>query len=82
MGDEIRGPRIHRPAASAHWEYEHHWGKSFGDSTTLHVRRTVDGPLTISYGEESIEIRADLVAQVARMVAAAAAWQDEQESDR
>lgn len=71
-----RGPRIHRAPATAAWEYDHRWGKSFGDSTTLYVRRTDGGSLSIAYGSESIEIREALVPVLAEMVAAAAAWTD------
>lgn len=74
---KIKGPRVHRAAASATWEYEHHWGTSLGDSTTLYVRRTDGGSLSIAYGNESIEIREALVAQLAEMVAAAASWTDD-----
>lgn len=76
MPDQIRGPRVHRPAASATWEFEHRWGSMIGDSTTLRVTRNDGGALTIGYGREEIEIRRDLVAKVAEMVAAAAEWTD------
>lgn len=73
----IINQRIHRPAASATWEHEHRWGTSFGDTTTLRVDRTHDGPIRIRYGTDSIEIRKDLVSVLADMVAAAADWSDE-----
>lgn len=73
----IINPRVHRPPSRATWAHEHRWGRGFGDSTTLYVDRIDDGPLTIRYGNESVEIREELVAVVADMVAAAAAWTDE-----
>ncbi len=73
----IINQRIHRPAASARWEHEHRWGPQLGDSTTLRVARTDDGPISIEYGNDSISIRKDLVPVLADMVAAAAAWTDE-----
>lgn len=73
---DVRGPRVHRPAASATWEYEHRWGSSFGDSTRLSVTRTDGGGMRLAYGQESIEIREELVERVAEMVASAAAWSD------
>lgn len=76
MGD-TRGPHVHRPAASAVWEFEHNWGPGFGDSTTFSVARIDGGGMTLRYGKEKFEVRRDLVAQVAEMVAAAAAWSDE-----
>jgi hypothetical protein len=67
---------VHRPAASRTWEHTHKWGSSFGDSTDLRVTRTDGGPLRIAYGRESIEIREELVAVLAEMVATAAEWSD------
>ena len=72
----IVNKQVHRPAASATWTHAHRWGTSFGDSTDLRVTRTDGGPLRISYGKESIEIRKALVGVLADMVAAAAAWSD------
>ena len=79
---DIRGPRVHRPAASATWEYEHSWGPSLGDSTRLSVTRTDGGGMRVAYGKESIEIREELVERVAEMVAAAAAWTDGSHPER
>ena len=72
----IVNKHVTRPAPTATWEHIHHWGSSFGDSTTLRVARTDGGPLRISYGKEAIEIRGSLVAVLADMVTAAAAWTD------
>lgn len=72
----IRGPRVHRPAASATWEHSHKWGPNFGDNTDLRVTRTDGGRLSIGYGRESVEIRAELVPILAEMVTQAAAWSD------
>lgn len=77
---DIKGPRVLRQAPSATWEYEHRWGTLLSDTTTLRVTRVRDGRLTISYGKDSIDIRETLVPKVAAMVAAAAAWRDEQEA--
>ncbi len=71
---EIKGPRVHRAAATATWEHGYRWGSGLGDTTTLYVRRTDGGSLSIDYGSKSIEIREALVAQLAEMVAAAASW--------
>lgn len=73
--EQIR-KEVHRPAASATWRHTHRWGTSLGDSTDLRVTRTDGGGLTITYGRESIEIRAALVGVLAEMVAAAAEWSD------
>lgn len=73
----IINSRVHRPPASATWQHQHRWGTGLGDSTTLYVDRTDGGPLTIRYGTESIEIRAELVPVLADMIAAAAVWTDE-----
>lgn len=73
---EIQGPRIHRSPAVAAWEHAHRWGTGLGDTTTMRVSRVNDGAMTITYGSESVEIRGALVAQLAEMVAAAAAWTD------
>lgn len=72
----IRPPRVHRPAASATWEYEHRWGTGLGDTSTLYVDRRDGGSLTIRYHSDSIEVREELVQVLAEMVAAAAAWTD------
>ncbi|UUW88376.1 hypothetical protein [Pimelobacter simplex] len=74
----IINSRVHRPPASATWQHEHRWGPAFGDSTTLSVVRTDGGPMRIRYGNESVELRAELVPVFVEMVAAAAAWTDEQ----
>ena len=73
---EIKGPQVLRTPPLARWEFEHRWGVSLGDSTTLRVDRVDGGLLRIAYGSDSIEIRRDLVAAVAEMVAAAAEWTD------
>lgn len=77
MSDGIK-QRVERAAAKATWEHEHRWGPSFGDATLLRVTRVDGGPMTLSYGGESVEIRKDLVGPLAEMIAAAAAWTDEQ----
>lgn len=71
-----RGPWVHRAPARATWEHEHRWGAQLGDSTTLRVTRTDHGAMTVAYGRESLEVRAELVERFADMVAAAAAWTD------
>lgn len=76
MRDETRGPRVHRPAASATWEYEHHWGPQLTDRTRLAVTRTDGGGLRIAHGRDVIELRGELVERLAEMVAAAAVWTD------
>lgn len=73
---DIRGPRVHRPAASATWSHEHLWGPQLGDSTNLSVTRTDGGAIRLAYGRESLEVRGELVTLFAEMVAAAAAWTD------
>jgi len=67
---------VHRPSASATWEHVHHWGSSFGDTTTLRVTRVDGGLLRVTYGNDAVEIRPALVAVFAQMVAAAAEWTD------
>lgn len=67
---------VSRPPASATWECEHRWGPQFNDVSKLTVIRTDGGSLSIRYGRESIDIRAEVVPQLAEMVAAAAAWTD------
>lgn len=79
---EYKGPRVHRPASTAVWEHENRWGSQIGDSTTLYVRRTDGGELSICYGTESIAIRKELVERFAEMVTAAATWTDDPDARR
>lgn len=76
MSDEIRGPRISRPAASATWEHEYRWGSQLGDTTRVSVTRTDRGGMRLAYGSAAVEIRGELVPILAAMVAAAAEWAD------
>ena len=76
MSETIRGPRVHRPAASATWEHEHRWGSQLGDSTRLSVTRTDGSGMRLAYGKESVEVRDELVPILAAMVVAAAEWTD------
>lgn len=69
-------PRVHRAASVATWEHSHRWGTLIGDVTDLRVSRTDGGRMVISYGQDSVEIREELVPILAEMVAAAAEWSD------
>lgn len=78
--DESTGvghPRVHRAPATARWTYNHRWGSQLGDNTELSVSRTDGGLMSVRYGMETFEIRKDLVARFAAMVAAAASWSDD-----
>lgn len=66
-----------RPPASKSWRVVHRWGSQLGDVRELTVVRITEGQMTISYGNESIAIRGELVPILAEMVAEAAAWKDE-----
>lgn len=78
----IINQRIHRTPASSTWEHEHRWGTALGDRTSLFVDRVDEGRLTVRYGNQSVEIRAELVQAFADMVAAAAAWSDPKRVER
>lgn len=72
----VRGPFVHRPPATATWEYDHRWGSMIGDTTALRVTRRGNGALTLSYGDKSIEVPVEAVGQLAAMTSAAAVWTD------
>jgi hypothetical protein len=73
--------RVNRPPATKTWRVEHRWGSMIGDTRDLTVTRTSEGRLYMSYGKDSLEIRADLLDVFVEMVSQAAAWTDEEKND-
>lgn len=69
-----------RPAASRVWEYEHRWGQMIGDTRDLRVVRVSGGRMEISYGKGSVEISAELIPILTKMVAEAAAWSESEDT--
>lgn len=65
----------HRPPASRTWEVSYRWGSMIGDTGTLRVTNTA-GRLVVQ-GDDRVEVRPELVAAFAEMVAEAAAWKDD-----
>lgn len=80
MGEPKINVETHRPAASRVWEYEHRWGSQIGDTRDLRVVRVNGGRMEIGYGKNSVEIRAELVPILAKMVAGAAAWSESEDT--